>query len=272
LFARSLETMASSAALINNNEDALKYAELAKTLKSNIMSKYWNEEKHALVHSSVNGQQTDNVTRYSNMFGIFFGYFTPEQQQAVKKNVLLNDKIQKITTPYMRFYELEALCAMGEQPYVLKEMKAYWGGMLKEGATTFWEEYDPAKKGTAHLSMYGRPFGKSLCHAWGASPLYLLGKYFLGVKPLSPAYQTWEVVPELGGLKWMEGKVPTPAGEIAVYCSSTEIRIHSPVGTGTLRIKSKSKPRVKGADVQNKGNGNYEIILMKGKDYLVKYN
>ena len=43
----------------------------------------------------------------------------------------------------MRFYELEALCALGEQESVMKEMKAYWGGMLKEGATSFWEKYNP---------------------------------------------------------------------------------------------------------------------------------
>ena len=37
----------------------------------------------------------------------------------------------------MRFYELEALCAMGEQNYVLNEMKDYWGGMLKPGCHQF---------------------------------------------------------------------------------------------------------------------------------------
>jgi hypothetical protein len=141
------------------------------------------------------------------MFGIFFDYFTPEQKIAVKQNVLLNDKIAKITTPYMRFYELEALCAMGEQSYVLKEMKSYWGGMLKLGATSFWEEYNPDKKGTEHLAMYGRPFGKSLCHAWGASPIYLLGKYYLGVSPVTAGYETYKIEPSLGGLEWMEGKV-----------------------------------------------------------------
>ena len=93
--------------------------------------------------------------------------------------MLLNDNIQKITTPYMRFYELEALCAMGEQNYVLKEMKDYWGGMLKLGATSFGKNTIPTKKGAEHYAMYGREFGKSLCHAWGASPIYLLGKYYL---------------------------------------------------------------------------------------------
>jgi len=271
LFARSLEMMAESAAMVNRSDEAANYGQLAKTLKSKIMTTYWNADKHALVHSSIDGQQTANVTRYANMFGIFFNYFSPGQEQEVKKHVLLNDNIQKIKTPYMRFYELEALCAMGEQPYVLKEMKAYWGGMLKEGATSFWEEYDPAKKGTAHLAMYGRPFGKSLCHAWGASPIYLLGKYYLGVKPLSAAYAEWVCSPDLGGLKWMQGKVPTPDGEIDLYCSRTEIKIKSPVGTGILRVKSKTLPVVPGARVKIAAAGLYEIVVEKGKEYQVKY-
>ena len=36
----------------------------------------------------------------------------------------------------------------------MKEMKAYWGGMLKEGATSFWEKYNPEETGTQHLAMY----------------------------------------------------------------------------------------------------------------------
>src|SRR5688500_1792602 len=216
-----------------------------------------------MVHTRVIAHPTKHVTRYANMFAIFFNYFTPEQKLAVKEHVLLNDSIQKITTPYMRFYELEALCAMGEQSYVLKEMKDYWGGMLKLGATSFWEEYNPAKKGAEHYEMYGRKFGKSLCHAWGASPLYLLGKYYLGVKPTSPAYQTWSIEPNLGGLKWMEGKVPTPQGEISVYASTSGIKVKSPVGTGTLRLRSKSKPSVSGASVSSKGNNVYEISIPK---------
>ncbi|KIA92071.1 alpha-rhamnosidase [Pedobacter kyungheensis] len=272
LYARSLETMALCAKLTNDSENAAKYEEQAKTLKAKIFDIYWNQSKHALVHSRVAGQPTQNVTRYANMFGIFFDYFTPEQKLAVKEHVLLNDSINKITTPYMRFYELEALCAMGEQSYVLKEMKNYWGGMLKLGATSFWEEYNPDKKGTEHLAMYGRPFGKSLCHAWGASPIYLLGKYYLGVSPDSPGYETYTIEPNLGGLAWMEGKVPTANGDISVYMNKKEIKITSAVGTGKLRIKSKSKPVAKAAEIKSIGKGFYEITVEKGKDYTVSYN
>jgi alpha-L-rhamnosidase len=238
--------MAESAGIADDRAGAENYAALAADLKKKIFSRYWNEEKQALVHSYINGGQTQNVTRYANMFGIFFNYFNDSQKLGVKNQVLLNSSVQKITTPYMRFYELEALCALGEQPHVLKEIKAYWGGMLKLGATSFWEEFDPAKKGSEHLAMYGRPYGKSLCHAWGASPIYLLGKYFLGVKPTSPGYQTYLAEPALGGLKWMEGTVPTPNGLVKLYCSETEIR----------------------ALKDNK----YEIEIAKGKDYKITYN
>ncbi|WP_432714484.1 alpha-L-rhamnosidase C-terminal domain-containing protein [Pedobacter sp.] len=271
LFCRSLETMAMCAELSNDNVAAANYNKLAKELKAKIFSLYWDENKHALVHSRIAGQPTENVTRYANMFGIFFDYFSPAQKLEVKKHVLLNDQINKITTPYMRFYELEALCAMGEQAYVLKEMKNYWGGMLKLGATSFWEEYNPDKTGAEHFAMYGRPFGKSLCHAWGASPIYLLGKYYLGVKPLSPGYETYVVEPQLGGLQWIEGKVPTPSGDIAVYCSKKEIKVKSVAGTGTLKFKSKSKPVSKGAAIKEISKGLYEVTVEKNKAYVINY-
>jgi hypothetical protein len=271
LFTRSLETMALCAGIANDAEGASKYKNLAADVKSKLFANYWSKQKGALVHSRVNGTPTENVTRYANMFAIFFDYLNNAQKESVKTNVLLNNQVQKITTPYMRFYELEALCALGEQKYVLKEMKDYWGGMLALDATAFWEEYNPAKKGAEHYAMYGRPFGKSLCHAWGASPIYLLGKYYLGVKPTSAGYATYVVEPVLGGLQWMEGKVPTPNGNISVNCSNKQMKIKGDEGTGTLRFKSKKKPRCKDATIEAKGEGVYEITIEPGKEYIVNY-
>lgn len=271
LLCRSLETMSLCADIAAEKEDAAKYKQYAADLRTKLFSIYWNEGKQALVHSRVDGKQTENVTRYSNMFAIFFDYFNPQQKEAVKKSVLLNNSIQKITTPYMRFYELEALCAMGEQGYVLNELKDYWGGMLKLGATSFWEEYNPSKKGAEHLAMYGREFGKSLCHAWGASPIYLLGKYYIGVKPTSPGYATYTVEPNLGGLQWMEGRVPTPNGAIAVRCSTAEMNITTAWGTGTLRFKSAVKPESKQGTIESRGDNVYELTMQPNKNYIVNY-
>ncbi|SEV89779.1 alpha-L-rhamnosidase [Chitinophaga sp. YR573] len=270
LLCRSLETMALCADIANEKTDAERYKKYAAELKAKLFSFYWNETKQALVHSRVNGQQTENVTRYANMFAIFFDYFNQQQKESVKKSVLLNDSIQKITTPYMRFYELEALCVMGEQGYVLREMKDYWGGMLKLGATSFWEEYKPDLHGDEHYAMYGRPFGKSLCHAWGASPIYLLGKYYLGVKPTSPGYGTYDIQPALGGLQWIHGHVPTPKGNIEVKCSTKEMNITTAEGVGTLRFKSVVKPVCTNAVINSKGDW-YEMSMEPNKNYIIKY-
>ncbi|RYF62406.1 MAG: alpha-rhamnosidase, partial [Cytophagaceae bacterium] len=268
----SLETMAVCANIVNDAPNATKYAKLAADVKQTLFSAYWNEQKHALVHSRIDGVPTENVTRYTNMFAIFFNYLDETKKQAVKEHVLLNPNVPKITTPYMRFYELEALCALGEQTYVTKEMKAYWGGMLDLGATSFWEEYNPTKKGAEHYAMYGREFGKSLCHAWGASPIYLLGKYYLGVKPLTPAYETYLIEPQLGGLAWIDGKVPTPDGDVSVYCSTKDIRVTgATAGTGTLRFASKAKPVCKQGAIRTASDGKYELTVEKGKSYVVSY-
>ncbi|MCJ8210004.1 alpha-rhamnosidase [Mucilaginibacter sp. RS28] len=272
LLCRSLETVALCAKIAGEQADAVTYDAQASDLKKKLFSYYWNQDKHAFVHSRINGKATDNVTRYTNMFAVFFDYLNEQQRQDVKKYVLLNNQVPKITTPYMRFYELEALCALGDQAKVLKEMKDYWGGMLKLGATSFWEEYNPAKSGAEHYAMYGRPFGKSLCHAWGASPIYLLGKYYLGVKPETAGYETYRIEPVLGGLQWMEGTVPTPKGDIKVYCSKVEMKISAAAGNGVLRFKSKSKPSCKGAIIKSLGNGKYEMAVSGGKDYQIKYS
>ncbi|WP_447642941.1 MULTISPECIES: alpha-L-rhamnosidase-related protein [Chitinophagaceae] len=271
LFARSLETMAICAKLSGNGVDAANYTALSTDVKSKLFQYYWNPHAKAFMHSYMDGKQTDNITRYANMFGIFFNYFSDRQKTEVKDSVLLSDRVPAITTPYMRFYELESLCAMGMQDYVLKEMKNYWGGMLKLGATSFWEEYDPTKNGSEHYAMYGRPYGKSLCHAWGASPIYLLGKYYIGVSPTSPGYQTYTIRPSLGGLEWVDGKVPTPKGAIEVYCNRSTIKVSAPAGTGNLCFDSKTTPSCKEGTIRSLGAGKYEMTVNSHIVYHVSY-
>ena len=272
LFTKSLETMAICANLMEDQSASAKYGKLAADLKAQLIPAFWSDEKHAFVHSRVDGKQSEVVTRYTNMFAIFFDYIDKQKQEDVKEHVLLNDSVQKITTPYMRFYELEALCALDDQDYVRREIKDYWGGMLDQGATSFWEKYDPSEKGVAQYAMYGRPFGKSLCHAWGASPIYLLGKYFLGVKPTAPGYKQFNVEPNLGGLKWIDGSVPTSNGSIDVYCDQKQIKVKSSTdGTGTLRFKSRTKPSCKKAEVHLTADGNYEMTIEKDQEYIINY-
>jgi len=271
LFCKSLETMSLCAKLVNNDPDKTKYDRLSTSLRNKLEPAFWNETKKALVHNRIDGNQKEAVTRYANMFAVFFNYLSPEKQQIIKKSVLMNDSIMKITTPYMRFYELEALCAMGEQKAVMKEMKDYWGGMLREGATTFWEKYNPTDKGTQHLGMYGRPYGKSLCHAWGASPIYLLGKYYLGIQPVKAGYSEYAITPNLGGLTWMEGTVPTPKGSIHLFMDTKTIKVKASEGKGCLTFVSSTKPKASIGTFERLKDNRYRLLINTQEEVTVTY-
>ena len=239
LFWKALETMALCARLLSstNGKD---YAALANALREKTKTLFWSNPCNAYLHALEDGKLNVQVTKFPNIFAIIYDFADESEKPLIAQRVLLNAAVPSITTPYMRFYELEALCQMGLQDHVLSEMKAYWGGMLRLGATTFWEKYNPEEQGTQHLAMYGRPYGKSLCHAWGASPIYIIGKYFLGVRPVKPGYEEYEVRPVLAGLEWMEGDVPTPFGKIHVRMDKTSVTVHSDGGQGRLIVGGKS--------------------------------
>ena len=238
LFVEALRAMAVCCTICEDEDDGYYQMEAERTLKK-VKELFWSEQHHAFLHAIEDGQMNPQITKFPNMFAILYDLVSEEEKQQMMKSVMLNKEIPAITTPYMRFYELAALCEMGLQKEVLPEIKAYWGGMLREGATSFWEKYNPEETGCQHLAMYGRPYGKSLCHAWGASPVYLLGKYYLGVKPVKPGYAEYEVCPVLGGLKWMEGEVPTPFGKISVKMDGQRVTVRSDGGKGTLLIYGK---------------------------------
>ena len=273
LFARSLDAMADCAALVHDDAKAATYRRLATDLKAKIMATFWDPRRQVFVHARKDGRLNPLVTRHPNMFALLFGYLDDRQAAAIRRDVLMSEKVPKITTPYMRFYELAALAESGEQAYVTGQIKDYWGGMLRAGATCFWEQYDPNEQGAARYAMYGKPFGKSLCHAWGASPLYLLGKYYLGVRPTQPGYAAYVVAPALGGLQWIEGKVPTPHGDIAVYADTKRIEVTAAAGQGVLRFTSTTPPHADASTgsgtIRKVGERSYELPLEGGKTVIV---
>jgi hypothetical protein len=272
LFYRSLETMALCAEIANRPDDRNQYKKEAEELFSKFFPAFWSEEKNAFVHNREKGVKSEQVTPYTNVFAVLFNYLDEEKTAAVKQSVLLNPDALKITTPYMRFYELEALCILGEQEYVLKEIRDYWGGMLRLGATSFWEKYNPNESGTEHLAMYGRPFGKSLCHAWGAGPLYLLGKYYLGVKPEKEGYKEFSIRPVLGDLQWMEGSVPTPHGAIQVYMDKKQIKVFASEDEGYLYFKAVSKPQTNDGIIEEVSENEYKLRIKSNKEYRIQAN
>lgn len=134
---------------------------------------------------------------------------------------------------FMGFYVLTALAEMKKTDALLDIVREYWGGMLKMGATTFWEDFDIkwmenacrideiVKDGKTDIhgdngKFCYTGFRHSLCHGWASGPTAILSKYILGIHILKPGCKKVKIAPQLGSLKIAKGSFPTPYGNITV--------------------------------------------------------
>jgi hypothetical protein len=123
-------------------------------------------------------------------------------------------------SPYFNAYVIDAMAALGHRREALNWIRQYWGGMLAEGATSFWEAYDLRwPKTDPHLSLQAdntAGYFVSLAHGWSSGPTAWLSENILGITPLDPGYDTVDIHPDLVDLAWAYGTVPTPHGLIKV--------------------------------------------------------
>lgn len=207
LYLKCLRTMAVLGARIGRGSSG--YAAKFDALRQKVDMYFWDEEKRAYIDSFQSGRR--HVTRHANIFAILFDIAEEERKRLLVDSVLLSDEVAQITTPYFKFFEMDALCKMGFVDSVLEQVKSYWGGMLERGAATFWEEFDPRQPEEEQYDMYGDHFGKSLCHAWSASPIYLIARYAVGFRVTDPVHGAYEVTPHAAGIE--EIACTLPAGE-----------------------------------------------------------
>jgi len=134
---------------------------------------------------------------------------------------------------FLGYFTLLAAAEAGRTDAALTLIREYWGRMLDMGATTFWEDFDIRWTENAHrideLPIPGKAdihgdfgafcyknFRHSLCHGWASGPAPFLAKHVLGIRPFAPGMKAVRFAPDLGGLEWAKGTVPTPHGVITV--------------------------------------------------------
>lgn len=238
LYAKALEHYADICGVIAQPGEDCRAA--AEALRGTVMDRFYDAEKRVFIDSFESGKR--NVTRHSNILAYLFLPLSEQQKNDIYERVLLNDDVAQITTPYFKFYENQVHCEQGNTVLLEQSIREYYGSMLETGATTLYEEYDPEKNGAEHYAMYGSPYEKSLCHAWSASPIYLLGCYRAGVRNTGIAYDRFEVRPELGDLTAFDATVPVPGGEVHVTLHAMQLQVHSSVPGGTLYYNGEEHP------------------------------
>jgi len=96
-----------------------------------------------------------------------------EAQRALKALPGLTDAVRP-GAPYMYHYYVAALIESGLKTEAKDALTTYWGGMIKKGADTFWEVYDPNDELKSPYNFF--PVN-SYCHAWSCTPVYFIRKY-----------------------------------------------------------------------------------------------
>lgn len=161
---------------------------------------------------------------YANFLAVAAGVSDPASQPSV---VTAFERFRG-RTPYLQTILLRALLTAGRRRDVLDQLRRDWGSQLSFGATSFWEEFP--SPGTSPLAMYGRPYARSLSHAWAAGPAALLPETIFGLRLIEPGWAKFSVEPDLCGLEWASVVIPAPAGDIGLQLTRKSLSVQLPAG------------------------------------------
>lgn len=144
--------------------------EQMEILKTAAVERFWDEKQEMF----VSGEERQ-VSWATQVWMILARVFDREKSRSlILRTIQFNPRIRMVT-PYMYHHYMDALIRCGEEELALEEMKRYWGEMIRDGADTFWELYNPYNK---NESPYGSAMVNSYCHAWSCTPTYLLRKFY----------------------------------------------------------------------------------------------
>lgn len=281
LFYRTVEEMSFLAGVIGNRRDEKYYGRLCKKVKNAVNTFLWDEKKGVYVDSLYG-----YIPQDGNVLAVTFGIAGKQRAEKILSTLKTrhwspygsamfdidmprdgNLAGKRVISPLMCTYEAQARFENGQPSEALTLIRSCWGTMLKKGAKTFWEFTwnDPD-------SRWPIP-----AHAWSGGPAFLLPAYVLGVKPSAPGFRRVEIFPQLGGLEWAEGVVPTPFGLLSVSIKKKgermEYRFAVPEGAEEVKLvlpecrdvlvngKRKSMPDEKNRCLYFTKKGTYTVSL-----------
>jgi hypothetical protein len=151
-----------------------------------------------------------------------------------------NASLSPFYAPLPSGFEADARLATGDTSG-LDLIRKFWGWQLaQDPGSTFWEHVQP--DGTPNLQQFS-----SLAHGWASAPTTILTTRVLGVEPTAAGFASYSVIPHTGGLKWAEGTVPTPKGDITASWRSDghdfRLKVTAPT-TGRLAVPVSGATRV----------------------------
>ena len=224
---QALRDAAKIASALGRFTDMMEWHSRADIISKTFNERFWSDEKGAYIDCNIEGKMSGVVSIHANSLAILFGLANPERTSKVSDYFTSGKPFIQSSGPYFNFYVLQALVKIGLNNEALNLIRSCWGGMLKRGATTWWETFDPNWPQDEICP-------DSLCHAWSGAPTYFLPAEVLGVKPSMPNSSIVVIQPRIGDLEWAKGQIKTHSSEISVEWHSEpglfKIDINAPDG------------------------------------------
>lgn len=186
LFHWALRSGAALARRMGDGGRASAYLVRASSLRD-LLVKEVLDPSTGLFRSAIEDPASPPV-RHANFLAILSGVADAGQGERIASSLLAED-LPPVGTPYMAALELLALHRTGHSTEALAKLRKIWGGMLRLGATTFFEGYRADYDEETMCVFYQRPFGASLCHAWSSAPAALLPILVFGAEPASDGFR-----------------------------------------------------------------------------------
>jgi alpha-L-rhamnosidase len=199
---RALQEMSQLAQALGKTQEAASFLEQEKTEQATFQKKLFDPARGLY----RDGAGTDHASLHANLFPLAFGLVPADDRPHIAKWLVGRGMAASV---YAAQYLLQALFDNGEDAAALALMTApgdrSWRHMVESGATITWEAWDQKYKPNQDWN-----------HAWGAAPANLLPRYVLGAQPLTPGWSRALIQPHPGGLTSVQGRMPTPHGELSV--------------------------------------------------------
>jgi len=149
-----------------------------------------------------------------------------------------SDRMQRLSySPFNQFFILQAMSAMERHAEAITTIDDCWGGQIRYGGTTFFEVYRPSWNLGAQPNdapINNQCGYTSLTHPWSAGVTKWMTEEILGIKPLTPGFETFRIKPFLSSrITRVKGDVPTPKGIISFSLDSESGAIELDVPKGT---------------------------------------
>ena len=157
------------AELIGKGEEVAAWQKLITKVRKGVRKRYY-DRKTGLMASP--GGSAPSI--HAQILAVIGGVLDSKEGSRALETVMLREDAVGANSPYAMHYLLEAMTRCGMWQRARDIMVEYWGGMVRKGADTFWEVYNPDNDLHSPYSFY--PLN-SYCHAWSCTPTYFIFKY-----------------------------------------------------------------------------------------------